>query len=184
MIQSVLKDNIFESSKILHYSIANCYYCLFFFDICEGTMMNPNMMGGGMPSMGAPPAMAGMPPNMMSMGAAAMIPTASGMGTSTKRKSDAEDRETKRKGRKKGFVWSHVTIDEATQKVCCLHCGENIKINFGEKVERLRKHFIKSCPKSPFQADSKEYEELLECISSPPIEQKKKSFAGWSQRLN
>ena len=28
------------------------------------------------------------------------------------------------------------------------------------------------------QKDSKEYEELLECVSSPPIEQKKKAFAG------
>jgi len=49
---------------------------------------------------------------------------------------------------------------------------------FLAQVERLRKHFIKSCTKSPFQKDSKEAEELLECVNSPPIEQKKKAFAG------
>mmetsp|Transcript_30495 Transcript_30495/g.51050 ORF Transcript_30495/g.51050 Transcript_30495/m.51050 type:complete len:892 (+) Transcript_30495:133-2808(+) len=83
----------------------------------------------------------------------------------------------KRKGRKKGFVWSHVVTDQ-DGRVSCIHCGELIKVNFGEKVERLRKHFIKNCTKCPFQKDSKEYEELLECVSSPPIEQKKKAFAG------
>lgn len=40
----------------------------------------------------------------------------------------------KRKGRKKGFVWSHVIQDEEG-KVSCMHCGEPIKINFGEKVK-------------------------------------------------
>ena len=54
-------------------------------------------------------------------------------------------------------------------KFCCV---------LSQQVERLRKHFIKSCTKSPFQKDSKEYEELLECVNSPPIEQKKKAFAG------
>jgi hypothetical protein len=96
---------------------------------------------------------------------------------SSKRKADDDALGEKRKGRKKGFVWSHVVSDE-DGKVSCLHCGEVIKVVFGEKVERLRKHFIKSCPKMPFQKDSKEYEELLESVSSPPIELKKKAFAG------
>lgn len=100
-----------------------------------------------------------------------------------KRKSGEEGGE-KRKGRKKGFVWSHVTTDPATGKVCCIHCGENIKVAFGEKVERLRKHFIKTCPKSPFNRDSKEYEELLECITSPPLEHKKKTYSGRAKNSN
>mmetsp|Transcript_108495 Transcript_108495/g.212594 ORF Transcript_108495/g.212594 Transcript_108495/m.212594 type:complete len:928 (+) Transcript_108495:64-2847(+) len=100
-----------------------------------------------------------------------------------KRKHDEDSAGEKRKGRKKGFVWSHVLTDEEG-KVTCMHCGDLIKVNFGEKVERLRKHFIKSCTKSPFQKDSKEYEELLECVSSPPIEQKKKAFAGKAKNSN
>ncbi len=36
-------------------------------------------------------------------------------------------------GRKKGFVWSHVVTHE-DGRVSCMHCGEPIKINFGEKV--------------------------------------------------
>lgn len=40
----------------------------------------------------------------------------------------------KRKGRKKGFVWSHVLTDEEG-KVTCMHCGDLIKVNFGEKVK-------------------------------------------------
>jgi len=105
---------------------------------------------------------------------------------STKRKHlDGDDHagNEKRKGRKKGFVWSHVITDDEG-KVSCMHCGEIIKVNFGEKVERLRKHFIRQCSKSPFQKDSKEYEELLECVSSPPIELKKKSFAGKAKNSN
>lgn len=103
-------------------------------------------------------------------------------GLQGKRKAD--DLGEKRKGRKKGFVWSHVTTDPATGKVVCIHCGENIKVAFGEKVERLRKHFIKSCPKSPFNRDSKEYEELLECITTAPLEHKKKTYAGRAKNSN
>ena len=43
-------------------------------------------------------------------------------------------------------------------------------------MERLRKHFVKSCPKSPFHKDSKEYEELLEQVNAPQMEHKKKSY--------
>lgn len=49
-----------------------------------------------------------------------------------KRKID-DDAGEKRKGRKKGFVWSHVVTDEEG-KVTCMHCGDLIKVNFGEKV--------------------------------------------------
>lgn len=49
-----------------------------------------------------------------------------------KRKID-DDAGEKRKGRKKGFVWSHVITDEEG-KVTCMHCGDLIKVNFGEKV--------------------------------------------------
>lgn len=44
-------------------------------------------------------------------------------------------------------------------------------------MERLRRHFVKSCPKNPFHKDSKEYEELLESVNAPQQESKKKSFA-------
>jgi hypothetical protein len=50
-----------------------------------------------------------------------------------KRKSDDDAGGEKRKGRKKGFVWSHVLTDEEG-KVTCMHCGDLIKVNFGEKV--------------------------------------------------
>ncbi len=44
------------------------------------------------------------------------------------------------------------------------------------QVERLRKHFVKSCPKNPFRKDSKEYEELLESVAAPSsMENKKRS---------
>jgi hypothetical protein len=35
---------------------------------------------------------------------------------------------------------------------------------------------VKSCPKSPFHKDSKEYEELLESVNAPLMENKKKSY--------
>ena len=56
--------------------------------------------------------------------------------------------------------------------------------NTAAQVERLRKHFIKTCPKSPFNRDSKEYEVLMECITAPPVEHKKKSFAGNNFSIN
>lgn len=52
---------------------------------------------------------------------------------SVKRKMDDDGGAEKRKGRKKGFVWSHVLTDEEG-KVTCMHCGDLIKVNFGEKV--------------------------------------------------
>ncbi len=81
----------------------------------------------------------------------------------------------KKKGRKKSFIWGHVVTDE-TGKVHCRHCGQLIRINYGEKVERLRRHFVKSCPKTPFHKDSKEYEELLESVNAVQQEHKKKSY--------
>lgn len=37
---------------------------------------------------------------------------------------------------------------------------------------------MKTCIKSPFQKDSKEYEELSELVNAPPVEKKKKFFTG------
>ena len=56
------------------------------------------------------------------------------MNNNNKRKLGEDGGPEKRKGRKKGFVWSHVVTDPETGKVSCLHCGENIKVAFGEKV--------------------------------------------------
>jgi hypothetical protein len=81
----------------------------------------------------------------------------------------------KKKGRKKSFIWAHVVTDEMG-KVHCKHCGALIRVNYGEKVERLRRHFIKNCPKNPFSKDSKEYEELIEAVSAPAADHKRKSF--------
>jgi hypothetical protein len=90
----------------------------------------------------------------------------------------------KKKGRKKSFIWSHVVTDE-NGKVHCLHCGLLIRVNIGEKVERLRKHFVKSCSKNPFHKDSKEYEELLESVATPnSIEGKKKSSSSMKAKHN
>ena len=60
-----------------------------------------------------------------------------------KRKMDDDMGGEKRKGRKKGFVWSHVVTDDEG-KVTCLHCGDLIKVNFGEKV-RNDCRFILRC---------------------------------------
>jgi hypothetical protein len=81
----------------------------------------------------------------------------------------------KKKGRKKSFIWAHVVTDEFG-KVHCKHCGALIRVNYGEKVERLRRHFIKNCPKNPFNKDSKEYEELLEAVSAPASDHKRKNY--------
>lgn len=86
----------------------------------------------------------------------------------------------KKKGRKKSFIWAHVITDEYG-KVHCKHCGALIRVNYGEKVERLRRHFIKNCPKSPFSKDSKEYEELLESVSQPTSD-KRKSYIPQGER--
>lgn len=48
-------------------------------------------------------------------------------------------------------------------------------------MERLRHHFIKACHKSPFQKDSREYEELLETVNNPQQE-RKKSFLSHSKK--
>lgn len=81
----------------------------------------------------------------------------------------------KRKGRRKSQIWSHVTVDEHN-KVHCRHCGALIRINFGEKVERLRKHYVKYCTKNPYPKDSKEFEEMVEQVNTPSQEQKRKTF--------
>ena len=39
----------------------------------------------------------------------------------------------KKKGRKKSFIWAHVITDEQG-KVHCRHCGQLIRVNYGEKV--------------------------------------------------
>lgn len=44
------------------------------------------------------------------------------------------------------------------------------------QVERLRRHFIKTCTKSPFHKDSKEYEELLDSVNAPLQENKKRCY--------
>lgn len=97
---------------------------------------------------------------------------------------DADDNLDKngprKKGRKKSFIWSHATVDE-NGKVHCKHCNALIRVNYGEKVERLRRHFVKSCTKSPFNKDSKEYEELLESVNAPIQENRKKSFVNPSK---
>eukprot|EP01039_Chlorochromonas_danica_P001635 gene1635-1784_t len=78
----------------------------------------------------------------------------------------------RKKGRKKGYIWAHTIVDE-NGKVHCKHCNALIRVKYGEKVERLRHHFIKSCHKSPFQKDTREYEELLETVNNPQQERKK-----------
>ncbi|RYH15050.1 DUF4954 family protein [archaeon] len=80
----------------------------------------------------------------------------------------------RRKGRKKSYIWSHTVLDE-NGKVHCKHCNVKISVKYGEKVERLRRHFVKNCPKSPFSKDSKEYEELLDSLNAPTQDTKKRS---------
>jgi hypothetical protein len=94
--------------------------------------MPPNM---AMPPM--PPSMAMPMPSAMPMPVSAMAMNTSMSVPMPKRKHNdgSEDHASseKRKGRKKGFVWSHVVTDDEG-KVSCMHCGELIKVNFGEKV--------------------------------------------------
>jgi hypothetical protein len=51
---------------------------------------------------------------------------------------DSMDRnqQPRKKGRKKSFIWAHVVTDEFG-KVHCKHCGQLIRVNYGEKVSLI-----------------------------------------------